>query len=307
MRHIQHPGNAAPDRLHSVPCRVEEFVTCLAPGQTLLNSVATAMREIGGVSAVMRLSGGALDCFAYCMPALSKTNEHAVYFSETYRVEGVVLLEAATVTVGVRAGQPWLHCHAVWTEPSGRRHSGHLLPDQVHVAREIKVTGRAIQDAEFVVTPDAETNFSLFMPQRSASASVSVQDKLPEAFSPAYVVRLAPNIDVCFALERFCREHGVTAATIEGGVGSTVGAVFEDGRVVEPFVTELLIRQGDIRLGDDGEPRARIDIVMVDYLGGVSEGVLARGENPVLVTFELIVQPLDASVCTERHAAELKT
>jgi hypothetical protein len=34
--------------------------------------------------------------------------------------------------------------------------------------------------------------------------------------------------------------------------------------------------------------------VMVDYLGGVSEGVLARGHNPVLVTFELVVQPLDA-------------
>ena len=294
MRHIQHPGNLAPDRLHSVPCRVEEFVTRLAPGQTLLNAVATAMRDIGGSSAVMRLSGGALDCFAYCMPALSKTSEHAVYFSETYRVEGVVLLEAATVTYGVRAGQPWLHCHAVWTEPSGRRHSGHLLPDQVQVAREILATGRAIQDAEFVVTPDAETNFSLFMPQRGSSASVSAQGNVPAAFGTAHVVRLAPNVDVCLALERFCREHGITAATIEGGVGSTVGAVFDDGRIVEPFVTELLIRQGEIRLSDNGEPRARIEITMVDYLGGVSDGVLARGHNPVLVTFELVVQPLNA-------------
>jgi predicted DNA-binding protein with PD1-like motif len=121
-----------------------------------------------------------------------------------------------------------------------------------------------------------------------------VQDTAPAAFGTAHVVRIAPNVDVCFALERFCREHGITAATIEGGVGSTVGAVFDDGRVVEPFVTELLIRHGEIRLGDDGEPRARIDIVMVDYLGGVSEGVLARGHNPVLVTFELVVQPLDA-------------
>jgi predicted DNA-binding protein with PD1-like motif len=294
MRHIQHPGNAASKRLHSVPCRVEEFVTRLAPGQTLLTAVATAMRGVGSTSAVMRLSGGALDGFAYCMPALSKTSEHAVYFSETYRVEGVVLLEAATVTFGVRDGEPWLHCHAVWTEPGGRRHSGHLLPDQVRVASEILVTGRAMQGAEFVVTPDAETNFSLFMPQRTSSASASVQDKVPAGSGIAYAVRLAPNIDVCFALEGFCREHGITAATIEGGVGSTVGAVFDDGRVVEPFVTELLIRQGEIRLGDDGEPSARIDIVMVDYLGGVSEGVLARGENPVLVTFELVVQPLDA-------------
>jgi len=294
MRHIQHPGNAAPERLHSVPCRVEEFVTRLAPGQTLLKSVATAMRDVGGSSAVMRLSGGALDCFAYCMPALSKTSEHAVYFSETYRVEGVVLLEAATVTYGVREGQPWLHCHAVWTEPGGRRHSGHLLPDQVQVASEILATGSAIQGAAFVVTPDTETNFSLFMPQSTSSASVSAQGNVPAAFGTAYVVRLAPNVDVCLALERFCREHGITAATIEGGVGSTVGAVFDDGRIVEPFVTELLIRQGEIRLGDNGEPRARIEITMVDYLGEVSDGVLARGHNPVLVTFELVVRPLNA-------------
>jgi hypothetical protein len=29
---------------------------------------------------------------------------------------------------------------------------------------------------------------------------------------------------------------------------------------------------------------------MVDYKGGVSEGRLARGQNPVLVTFELVLE-----------------
>jgi len=72
--------------------------------------------------------------------------------------------------------------------------------------------------------------------------------------------------------------------------------VFEDGRTVEPFVTELLVRDGAIRPNKNGELAARIDIAMIDYKGGLSEGVLARGKNPVLVTFELVVQPLCASL-----------
>jgi hypothetical protein len=33
-------------------------------------------------------------------------------------------------------------------------------------------------------------------------------------------------------------------------------------------------------------------VSLVDYLGGLSEGRLQRGENPVLVTFELLVEPV---------------
>jgi predicted DNA-binding protein with PD1-like motif len=294
MRRIDHPGIPATERLHSASCRVEAFETVLEPGYSLIDSVALAVGRYGVSSAVMRLSGGSLDCFAYCMPALSKTSEHAVYFSETFRVQGRVLIETASVTYGVRDGQPWLHCHAVWLEPDGRRHSGHLLPDQVKVVKEIAATGRAIYGAEFVVTPDRETNFSLFMPKVTPSRSVLSQTKSFGNAAESHIVRLSPNIDVCLVLENFCLEKGITAATIQGGVGSTVGAVFDDGRIVEPFVTELLIRSGVICPDANGDLRARIDIAMVDYKGTVSEGVLARGQNPVLVTFELVVQPLDA-------------
>ena len=103
---------------------------------------------------------------------------------------------------------------------------------------------------------------------------------------------MSPNVDICTALEQFCKEHHIKHARIQGGVGSTVGAVFEDGRVVEPFVTELLIRQGDIHAGADGQVRAALDVSMVDHKGGVSEGRLARGQNPVLVTFELVLEVL---------------
>lgn len=294
MRRIDHPGTPAQERIHSAICQGQLFETTLEPGHSLIDSMAIAMRRLGVSSAAMKLSGGAFDCFAYCMPALSKTSDHAVYFSETFRVQGQVSLETASVTYGVRDGKPWLHCHAVWREPDGRRHCGHLLPDQVQVVREISANGSAVHGAEFVVTPDAETNFSLFVPRITPSHSAISHAQTSVKTSSSYIVRLSPNIDVCDALETFCAEKGISSAVIQGGVGSTVGAVFDDGRTVEPFVTELLIRSGEIRPDASGRPNARIEITMVDYKGSVSEGVLARGQNPVLVTFELLIQPLDA-------------
>ncbi len=294
MRRIDHPGTPAQERIHSAICQGQLFETTLEPGHSLIDSMAIAMRRLGVSSAAMKLSGGAFDCFAYCMPALSKTSDHAVYFSETFRVQGQVSLETASVTYGVRDGKPWLHCHAVWREPDGRRHCGHLLPDQVQVVREISANGSAVHGAEFVVTPDAETNFSLFVPRITPSHSAISHAQTSVKASSSYIVRLSPNIDVCDALETFCAEKGISSAVIQGGVGSTVGAVFDDGRTVEPFVTELLIRSGEIRHDASGRPNARIEITMVDYKGTVSEGVLARGQNPVLVTFELLIQPLDA-------------
>jgi predicted DNA-binding protein with PD1-like motif len=209
-----------------------------------------------------------------------------VYFSETFYVEGRVALETASVTYGQRDGRPWLHCHAVWVEPSGRRHGGHLLPDQVVVAAPIRITGVSLDGAAFTVCPDAETHFSLFLPV----ATPEPKGTQPEG-SHAYALRLAPNEDFCTALETFCQAHQIQQATIFGGVGSTVGAVFQDGRVAEPFVTELLIRSGEIVCGKNGQPSAEIDIAIVDYKGGLTEGRLAKGGNPILVTAELVLCP----------------
>jgi predicted DNA-binding protein with PD1-like motif len=222
------------------------------------------------------------------MPALSKSSEHAVYCSDTYYVEGIIELETACVTFGQRDEQPWLHCHAIWVEPSGRRYCGHLLPDQVTVERPIGVSGVVLDDAVFTVTPDSETNFSLFKPQvvlESAGRSGRTTGR------DGYAIRIAPNEDVCTALEQFCEMHGIREANIYGGVGSTVGAVFQDGKIVEPFVTELLMRSAEVRTGSDGLPHVEIEISMVDYLGGISEGRFAKGQNPVLVTAELVLVP----------------
>jgi predicted DNA-binding protein with PD1-like motif len=176
------------------------------------------------------------------------------------------------------------------------------------VNRAIRAKGVAIRAATFTVSPDPETNFSLFVPlvnsvQRTRlnramdepeCSSTLAQTADSQTSTTGYAIRVAPNIDICTALENFCRDRGITRACVQGGVGSTVGAVFDDGRVVEPFVTELLIRNGEIFTNSHGDTQARLDVSLVDYMGGVSEGRLARGQNPVLVTFELSIEVLSA-------------
>jgi hypothetical protein len=94
------------------------------------------------------------------------------------------------------------------------------------------------------------------------------------------------------ALEAFCRERGIISAKLHGGVGSTIGARFADGRIVEPFATELAVSSGVITPGPSGALEAQFDIALVDYLGGLAEGRLTRGDNPVLMTMELVLEVL---------------
>ena len=36
-----------------------------------------------------------------------------------------------------------------------------------------------------------------------------------------------------------------------------------------------------------------LDVALVDYLGGLAEGRLVRGDNPVLMTMELVLEVLE--------------
>jgi hypothetical protein len=61
---------------------------------------------------------------------------------------------------------------------------------------------------------------------------------------------------------------------------------------VVPFATELAVRSGSIAPCADGMLEAELDIVLVDYLGGIAAGKLMRGDNPVLMTMELVLEVL---------------
>jgi len=297
MRRILHPGPVAAQRATVVPTALRPVQLTLPAGHTLLQAVAQALAAHGARSAVLWLDGGPLFPFAWVMPALSRTPEHAVYFSERFDANAAVQLQGATVTVGLRDGAPSLHAHGDWRDAQGRRHVGHLLPQDVVLCAPMTAQAWLLDGAAFCAQADDETRFTLFQPTAEpAEPSTTTPPTTPTTTPtttarPALAVRLAPNVDLCSALEALCRDHGIHSATVRGGVGSTVGAVFDDGRVVEPFVTELLIRHGRIQRDAQAQPQAQIDISLVDHLGGLADGRLARGANPVLVTCELVLAP----------------
>lgn len=285
MRSILQPGPAAPERIVAVEARGRAFSFTLEAGLPLLEAVRRGFAAEGFSGGVLNVGEGTLGPFAYVMPALSKDGRNAAFYSETFRPPGVTRLTMAAMTFGEKAGAPFFHCHALWREADGRLSGGHIMPDETVVAEPFQVRAFGLDGAGFAATADAETNFTLFEPAPRPATGASAPAR-------AFALRLRPNQDFAGALETFCRERGIVSARIHGGVGSIIGARFDDGRPVEPFATELAVRAGRIDPGADGLPEARLDIALVDYTGALAEGRLVRGDNPVLMTMELVVEAL---------------
>ena len=54
----------------------------------------------------------------------------------------------------------------------------------------------------------------------------------------------------------------------------------------------MAVRSGLIVSGEDGALQATLDVALVDYLGGIATGRLTPGDNPVLMTMELVLEVL---------------
>ncbi|WP_315810942.1 PCC domain-containing protein [Bradyrhizobium sp. SZCCHNR2028] len=282
MRFIKQPGAPVADRIHWVEARGRAFTFTMEQGLPLLEAAHRGFAREGFAGGVLDIRGGALGPFTYVMPALSKTPDHAAFYSETFRPAGVTHLTTATMTLGVRDGAPFFHCHALWTEEGGRNGGGHILPEETIVAESFDVEAFGLDGAIFAAEPDPETGFKLFGPVAAAPRAARTDRR-------AFALRLRPNQDFAGCLEEFCRAQGISRARIRGGVGSTIGAHFESGAVVEPFATELTIASGAIAPGAVGL-EATLDVALVDYTGALAQGRLVRGDNPVLMTMELVLE-----------------
>jgi predicted DNA-binding protein with PD1-like motif len=284
MRRIAQPGPAAPQRIQWVEARGRAFSCTLQAGMPLLEAAHRGFAAHGFGGGVLNIRGGALGPFAYVMPALSKSPDNAAFYSDTFRPAGVTRLGMAAMTLGRRDGAAFFHCHGLWREADGRAGGGHILPEAT-VAEPFEVDAFGLDGADFAAEPDPETNFRLFGPVPAASSGAKTTSR-------AFALRLRPNQDFAGALEAFCREQGISRAKIHGGVGSIIGARFADGRAVEPFATEMAVRAGVIHWSANGAPEAELDVALVDYTGGLAEGRLTRGDNPVLMTMELVLEVL---------------
>jgi predicted DNA-binding protein with PD1-like motif len=285
MRSIVQPGPPVPERIQWVEARGRAFSFTLQAGLPLLEAARRGFAAQGFASGTLNIAGGALGPFAYVMPALSTTGENAAFYSDTFRPAGVTQLKMGAMTFGSRDGKPFFHCHALWTEADGRVNGGHILPEETLVAEPFEVEAFGIDGAVFAAEPDPETHFKLFGPVSATPGKTKTTHR-------AFALRLRPNQDFAGSLEAFCRVQGIASARLRGGVGSIIGARFTDGRIVEPFATELAVRSSVIAPGASGALEAELDIALVDYTGGLAEGRLTRGDNPVLMTMELVLEVL---------------
>ena len=211
---------------------------------------------------------GALSPLRYVMPGPPDNASHVAYFTAPVAPNGTCHLLQANATFGWDAGQPFIHCHAAWTEPGGTTRGGHILPLDTIVAKPAEATAWGFRDLRLETRPDAETNFTLFQPSG------------PSAAGHAILARVKPNQDILTAIETIAPAD----ATIRGSLGSLIGASFADGRILDDIATEVLVRQGYVSGG-----RAALELLVVDMQGQVHQGWLKRGENPVCITFDLVI------------------
>jgi predicted DNA-binding protein with PD1-like motif len=284
MRRLLQPGPVAAERVECVCGNVRAIGFTLQPGLTLNEALTRPLIAAGMHSAALTFSGGALSPFVYVMPAEAPDDRHVAYFSAPHAPAGETRVDIANATFGWRDGAPFVHVHGAWIEPDGRRLGGHMMAHETIVAAPIRVQAWALADVRIEVAPDPETNFCLFHPVASAGTGDG----------RAIVARIRPNEDICTALEAICRRYGVASAIVRASLGSLVGARFESGGMVEDLATEVLVRHGTVRRDAAGEWRAELDMLVVDMNGTVHEGRLVRGENPVCICFELVLETLES-------------
>ena len=274
MRTLVHPGPVHPRRIESLSGEphVMEFV--LRPGLSLNDALTGPLVAAGCRGGTIVFGGGTLSPFRYVMPGPPDSDAHVAYFSAPHAPVGETRIERANATFGWQGDQPFVHVHGAWIEPDGVRRGGHMLPHECRVAQPMAAQAWGFTQAVIAAAPDPETNFTLLqLTGRAADGARGV------------VARVRPNQDITLAVEDIARRYGLRDATVRGSLGSVVGAHFGDGRVVDDRATEVLIRAGSVRDGI-----AALDMLVVDMAGRVHEGRLARGENAVCITFDLVLE-----------------
>lgn len=270
MRMI-HPGPRAPERVAARRATLRAIHGVLPAGQTVMQAVGDLFAAHGCKGGVLSLAGVVCDPMRFVLPAPSTDGVHAAWYSDIHAPDGAWMIHSATATVGQKDGAPFLHCHGIWGTPA---QMGHLLPLDCVIAQDAHVSGLGAVDAWFDSLPDAETAFTLFTPQG-------------DGHGPAILARILPGEDVITAVEALAARHQITNARLHA-VGSIDHIRFAEGHGVDCHATELRFAGATLTAG-----RAHIPIEVVDIAGTISRGTLTRGDNPVGVTLELIIEPTE--------------
>ncbi|WP_428483128.1 PCC domain-containing protein [Rhodopila sp.] len=274
MRQLMQPGPVHPKRIDSIPGKPHRLHFALTPGATLNAALTAPLVAAGFQSATVTFQAADLDPFHYVVPSPANDAFHVAWFSAPRAPIGTCRIERANATFGWVNGKPFVHCHAVWSEPDGRRRGGHILPHETILAATAEATGWGFMNVRIEAAADAETNFPLFQP-----SGIPLRD------ASGIVARIKPNQDILTAIETIASTYRVADAVVRGSLGSLIGARFAGGGQVDDHATEVLVREGCICNG-----QAALDMLVVDMRGMVHEGWLQHGQNPVCITFEVVLE-----------------
>ena len=275
---IQQPGPAGEPWI-SVPTRLEKLDFELTAGIALDDALSEEIKTRGLSGAYIRIVDASMERMQYVIPGLAPNDEHVAWFSETISPAMPGRIEDASIICGVMSGKPTFHCHGQISDANQNPALGHLLLESCYLSSPVRVTGLGFKDARFNRKADPQTNFDLLMPEAVGEGS---------NFNEGLLVRVAPNIEIAEALIECCRRANWQRASIHG-VGSLIGAHFDDGRVLKSFATEYMVTSGAIELGGS-EPHIDLQIALVGLGGDVMQGRLAQVNNPVLITSEILLQ-----------------
>lgn len=288
VRPLIHPGPRHRERIVSVPTRTTVVRAELPPGTLLTASLHDVLATTGCTSANVGIFGGSFGRLRYVVPAICTDGSRPVTFSEVREASPPSHLLVGSATLGLRDEQPYTHCHATWVDTDGVLRGGHLLPDAEVGDVPIEVTVRGLHDADQTSGTDPETDMPVFTPVPTADRRPASQPS-----TRAVVSRVRPAVDLHAAVKEVCRRHGFASAVVRGGLGSVVGARLQHGGgvvQVDGPATELTSLIGRARTNGSGDHHVTLSCTLVDRHGVIHSGMLAEGENPVAVTFELYVE-----------------
>ena len=165
-RTLVHPGPFNPVRIRSMhTAQGRHFRLVLQPGRSLYQSIVEPLWERGVRSASMTLLGGSFSALWYCVAGPDAHQEAVAAYSAPIDA-GPSWLVFGNATLGFNAaGEPLVHCHAVFRDANGAIKGGHILTDRLTVGElPLTVLVTTLDGFELRVSHDAETNISLLRP-----------------------------------------------------------------------------------------------------------------------------------------------
>lgn len=288
---LVYQGPAPSERLVSVPTPVVVIRDELAPGELLTDAIWSLLEPTGALAACVELGSGTFGHLPFVFPAIGEDPAMPVSFTEPHVAPGPAMVLSGSGTVGYRFGERFTHTHATWLDARGRLRGGHLLPEARVGDVPIEVVLRALPGAEQLSDTDPETGMPAFTPRPYSGVALEIPADAPRAV----ISRVLPGVYLDEAVVRVCREAGFERARVRASLGSTVGArlLAEDGEIHEvawPAVEFTQLLGGADLTGP--EPVMELQGTLVDIYSEVHNGVIALGENPVAVTFELYVEEI---------------